>query len=273
MKFLRYLPFLTVAMAGCATDTRLSFLDGEISEMIRERQAEALRQPNLDDPHPVVASAAAADANDNAWEKNPVTRNPGTHELEARTDPKGNQPLARAPIPPAAKLLDLNGLLAQAIYTAPEYRTAKETLMISALTLVISRHTWGPRFFADVAANLNGTPEAGDHDTASNLIADLGVTQNLPFGGSVSATALTTFASFLRQQAANEAPLDTQTAQLQLALTVPLMRGSGRVAQASLVQDERNLVYAARGLRDRPAQPDGEPGRRLFRDPAKPKSH
>lgn len=222
-------------------------LDSAVSDMITDRQSDALHQQGLDDPDPVPGqSRDTHPASERAWDKNPATRNPGAGELEARTDPKGDQPLARPDAPPVAKLLDLDGLLAQAIATAPEYRTAKENLMIAALALVVERHAWGPRFFADVAANLNGTPEAGDHDLASNLVGEMGVSQKLPYGGEVSVTALSTFTSYLAQQSGNTAFADSQNSALQLALTVPLMRGSGRVAQASLIQGERNLVYAAR---------------------------
>lgn len=238
-----------VSATGCAADSRLHFLDDEVGAMIRERQAETLHQPDLDDPEPLVPLLSyTGRTRESAWDKTPGTGNPGVADLEARTDtgPAGNPPGGPAAAAAKPKDLDLNGLLAQAIASAPEYRTAKENLMITALALVVERRAWGPRFFADVGTNLSGTPEAGDHDTAANLIGELGVAQRLPGGGEASVSALSSFTSYLAQSSANSAFSDAQNTRLRLALSMPLMRGSGRIAQESLIQGERNLVYAAR---------------------------
>ena len=102
---------------------------------------------------------------------------------------------------PDAVRLDLEELLAFAIGNSPDYRAEKEELYLAALSLIIERHLWGPRFFAAVTGRLTGSPESNDTPAAASVIGSLGVTQRLPYGGTVSATALADYVTFLREEA------------------------------------------------------------------------
>ncbi len=141
----------------------------------------------------------------------------------------------------------LNDLLAYAIQYSPEYRSRKEDLFITTLLLLRERHLWGPRFFNDTSALFTGTPEAGDYDQALNLVNTTGVTQRLPYGGSVSASALVGVVNKLHQSSSSTSAV-SQNANFVLNASIPLLRGAGMSAREDLIQAERNLVYSTRSF-------------------------
>ncbi len=139
----------------------------------------------------------------------------------------------------------LNDFLAYAIQHSPTYRTRKEDLFIATLALLRERHLWGPRFFNDTSALFTGTPEAGDYDQALNLVNTTGVTQRLPYGGTVSASALVGVVNKLHQSSTSTSAV-SQNANFVLNASIPLLRGAGMAAREDLIQSERNVVYATR---------------------------
>ncbi len=124
-----------------------------------------------------------------------------------------------------------------------EYRSAEEDYILSAIRLLIERHLWSPRFFNDTSATLGGNGEDGTFDTALDIINTLRVTKRLPFGGEVEARWVWQAAQDLRNRVSEEY---TQSSRIVLSGNVPLLRGAGSVARESLIQAERDLVYAAR---------------------------
>jgi len=132
-----------------------------------------------------------------------------------------------------------------AVEHSREYRSRKEELFLAAISLLIERHLWGPRFFNDTTARFDGTPEKGDYDHAFSLVNDLRVTQRLPYGGEVSARALVNFVEQLRT-ASGSITDDSQTTELRIEATIPLLRNAGMIAQEDLIQTSRDLVYATR---------------------------
>ena len=140
----------------------------------------------------------------------------------------------------------IEGIIAHAIEFAPDYRREKEELFLTTLSLIVERHEWGPRFFNTVSANLRGTPESGDFDTALDLVNSFRVTQRLPYGGTASVQALVNYTTLLQQASTNTGPDDTQDAAINASIDLPLLRGAGRVAREDIIQAERELVYAAR---------------------------
>ena len=148
---------------------------------------------------------------------------------------------------PDAVRLNLEELLAFAIGNSPDYRAEKEELYLAALSLIIERHLWGPRFFTAVTGRLTGSPESNDTEAAASVIGSLGVTQRLPYGGTVSATALADYVTFLRE-AADDGDENTASVGVRVSLDLPLLRGAGINSPAynDRIQAERNLIYAVR---------------------------
>lgn len=226
-------------------------LDRDAARLIEARQFHALGDAAPRDPAPLPPIPDDA-TNTPLYDEQPATNNLDRDALPAVTDPAPNLDTDRLPpsfVSPGPTLtLDLEGVLATAIQFAPEYRSEKESLFLTTLALIIERHIWGPRFFSGVTGTLSGTPESGDTDTVATLVADLGVTQLLPYGGDISVRALVDYVAFLQQSSASTAEEETQTGALEFSLNLPLLRDAGVIAREDIIQAERNLIYAVRGF-------------------------
>lgn len=126
-----------------------------------------------------------------------------------------------------------------------EFLSAQEEYLLSAISLLIERHQWGPRFFNVTSASLSASGDDGDFYPALNVVNTLRATRRLPYGGSVEASWVWNATEQLREQATGD--YETSSA-IVLSGNVPLLRGAGLVAQESLIQAERNLVYQARAF-------------------------
>lgn len=124
-----------------------------------------------------------------------------------------------------------------------EYRRAEEDYILAAIRLLIEQHRWGPRFFADSSLRASGAGDDGEFDHALDIVNTLRATKRLPFGGQVEARLVWNATEQLRDVATRRY---RQSSELALSADIPLLRGAGRVARESLIQSERDLVYAAR---------------------------
>ena len=214
--------------------------------MIDRRQRLSLGQQGVND-----ASAGRPQnpaANPALYQAQPATYNPAASDLPATPAKPGEgdaQSVSTHADAPQV-VFDLPALLAYSIENAPEYRSEKEALFLETLSLIIERHEWGPRFFSTLSTGVSGTPEAGDFDTALDIVNDFTITQRLPYGGTASVNALVNYTNLLQQASTSTSAVQTQNTRVGAAINLPLLRGSGQVARESLIQAERNLVYAAR---------------------------
>lgn len=126
-----------------------------------------------------------------------------------------------------------------------EYRRAEEDYILAAINLLIEQHRWGPRFFADSSLRASGAGDDGEFDHALGIINTLRATKRLPSGGQVEARMVWNATEQLRNVATRRY---RQSSELALSADIPLLRGAGRVARESLIQSERDLVYAARNF-------------------------
>jgi outer membrane protein TolC len=121
------------------------------------------------------------------------------------------------------------------------YQTAKEDLYLSALALTLERHLWTPQFSGSLRGVYGNYGEIRDFDQATRFVAELGVSQRLPYGGEFTAQAVSTL---IRDVKKSITASEGSTASL--TLDIPLLRGAGHVAQEDLIQLERSLTYAVR---------------------------
>lgn len=224
--------------------------------MIRDSHREHLGKDAPADDLPLSERPSADLSKSNAYEKSPATVNPSVDELpatpavqeETLADPAQRKvPVTQAEkdaLAPDVLVLDLEKALATAIERSRDYRTQRETLYLAALSVLAENHLWGPRFFSSVSAAVSGTPEDGEHDHALSVVGQFGATQRLPYGGSVSATALVNFVTLLKDTTGGAG--EGQDAALVLSARLPLLRGAGQVARENQIQVYRNLVYATR---------------------------
>ncbi len=245
---------LASSAIGCAGPDRLSLIDQQVDSLIRDRQAQALGQGSQNDTSPLPPDRTTAIGQD-LYDPIPTTVNPAAKHLAVEnTSAPDQQHLPKADRNQQvdaqttdALSLDIEGALAYAIAHSREYRREKENLFLATLAFLREEHLWGPRFFDTVTSQFAGTPESGDHDQAFELINELRVTQRLPYGGEVSASALVTLVDQLRAASGSTAT-DQQDAELVLEAAIPLLRGAGWAAREDLIQAKRGLVYAVRAF-------------------------
>jgi len=221
-------------------------LDREVGMMIAERQRMSMGAQGV--TAPTVGMPRAEASTTDPYAEHPDTFNPAASELPAEQAdaPAASEYNPKQPVTDEAIELDLQALLAYAIEHAPEYRSEKERLFLATLSLIIERHAWGPRFFNTLSADVAGTPESGDYDTALDLLNDFTVTQRLPYGGDVSVSALVNYTNLIQRASTTTTAEEVQDAAINASIDLPLLRGAGQVAREDLIQAERDLVYAAR---------------------------
>ena len=189
-------------------------------------------------------------------EKNPPTFNPPASEMEyvttSATD--AEQVLQRLQnyqeMEEDALELGLQESLLFAFRNAREFQFAQEEYILACLSLLIEQHRWVPRFFDNLTTSVIADPDNGFYTTSMSVVNEWGVTQKLPYGGEVSARYLASFSDFLHQEVTQGDDPSRLTSQFVLGASIPFLRGSGPIAQESLIQAERNLVYAARRFED-----------------------
>jgi len=230
-----------LAHSGCASQ---SSVRDDIRSVVANR-SETLGGDSLE-PSIDFASPTAFDRRGQADER-PASINPAASELTyavARPD----RDVARALEQYAqtsdaiAVPIDLTTAWTIAQNSAREYISAEESYILDSIRLLIERHLWGPRFFADTALSVIGSTDGGQ-DTALSIINTLRVTQRLPYGGEVEARGVWAATEQLRATATEDY---VESTDLILSGNIPLLRGAGLVARESLIQAERDLVYGAR---------------------------
>ena len=177
----------------------------------------------------------------------PPTANPAASELRFTPDGDAESVVRRlgtyAETSPDAIEMALSDALIYATENAREYRFAEEDYLLEALRLISERHLWGPRLFNDTSVDVIAIGDNDLFDSSVRLVNDLQVTQRLPYGGEITASVLASVTRDLHEHVAGE---NVQSLDLLFTLDIPLLRGAGWVARESLLQSERNVVYAAR---------------------------
>lgn len=185
-------------------------------------------------------------------DKHPTTWNPSADQLSyvptAKTD--AEEVLTRLNAYQQANddapVIGLQDSLEWSFANSQEYQYAEEDYVLSCLALLIEQHRWVPRVFDTFSPTYDAKSDDGFYKTAFKMVNEWGVEQKLPYGGEVSARWVSNFSKDLhRKVSSGENPSDI-TSQFILGASIPFLRGAGPVAQESLIQSERNVVYAAR---------------------------
>jgi outer membrane protein TolC len=239
---------LLLFASGCES---LATIDRKVDERLRasaELVGEASSLPRYDSSRYTEGSAFPGSSRD---EDSPPTVNPPIETLRVErrdisletTDQIISRFNSMVETPADAELLTFTAAMACAQSNAPEYLTAEEAYIITALRLLIEEHRWGPRFFNETSVGF--TANANNDGRYANTVAilnDFGVTQRLPYGGEVSARFLVDATEQLDEAVAG----DSQSADILLSASIPLLRGAGGVADETRTQARRDLIYAAR---------------------------
>lgn len=195
-----------------------------------------------------VRSSTISDSSRGLHDKRPETVNPSAGDLEFNAADEARDVEGRldtfARGSESARIMDLEDVLRESQSTAREFINAEEEYILAVLRLLIQRHQWGPRFFNDVTASANITPDGtGDFSSAARIVNEFRVTQRLPYGGDIEARALWEASQQLRSVAGDQY---RTASELSVSANIPLLRDAGLIAQEDIIQAERDVIYAAR---------------------------
>ncbi|MCH7704349.1 MAG: serine/threonine protein kinase [Planctomycetes bacterium] len=138
-------------------------------------------------------------------------------------------------------VFDLRKGLAYALENARDFQSAKEDLYLAALDLTLERHLWTPQFVASVQADYDNFDDGSELDSAMSTVSEVSVSQQLPFGGEVTARIIH---ALVRE--VGDLVGKGESGRVVLDARIPLLRGAGRVAYESRYSSEREMVYAVR---------------------------
>src|SRR5688572_11514090 len=136
-------------------------------------------------PSPRTGDSREGEDDPENFNKTPPSRNPAATDLTYQSlDPavvdeadEVERRLAAAQSLPTENvvILDLNGALSQAQQTAREYLSAEEEYILAAIRLLIERHDWDPRLFADISADYESVQVDGNTDSVLRILGQAGV--------------------------------------------------------------------------------------------------
>ena len=257
------LAVVSLAAAGCYPG--LEAIDKETADRIR-KASEDTQAPGAAEL-PDIKSKYEGNwfVEDRPHLRQPVTLNPEAKDIafrdrkqrELETNAVIGRLQAMNIVGPDAIRLTLSSSLEFAFKNAFEVNNAQQAYILSALRLLTAENFFALLPNADVGTNIrtvdgsNIGSSAGigedQYNTTLNLVNNLGLTQRLPLGGTLSAKVATTWS----EQLANAIGTETQIGSfLNLGAELPFLRGAGLVASADLIQAQRNMVYSARTYED-----------------------
>ncbi len=154
--------------------------------------------------------------------------------LRAEEEPYLGEP--RSEVPPAViGLIDAVGI---AVRNNRDYRTRRENVYLSALSLTLDRYLWKPIFSGVLSGELAND---GDEETLS-AAGTFGFSQLLYAGGGLTLSIATDLLRFTTGD-----PREVAASVISLDIIQPLWRGFGRkIARENLTQAERDTLYAIR---------------------------
>ncbi len=156
---------------------------------------------------------------------------------EAAEERPEDSPAEPAELPQApALVLDLPQALELAVRGNRDHQGRRESLYLEALSLASVRHSFAPQLSMTLSYLFS---DADDLAPSNDLGLAAGVGQILPWGGDLSLDLASDFSTSDGNGAF--------TTSAGISLTQPLLRGAGAaISHESLIQAERNLVYAIR---------------------------
>lgn len=160
---------------------------------------------------------------------------------ESTSRPTPTMAVASQPTRLRDRRFTLTDALAFALLHRREYQTAKEDLYLAALALTLERHLWTPQFAANLRTTYGNFGEIRNFDQAMKWVADLSMSQRLPYGGEFTAKAISTLVRDVGKTITAE-----EDSSIELGLRVPLLRNAGNIAREELIRLERLLTYAVR---------------------------
>jgi outer membrane protein TolC len=241
---------LLIGLVGCGEQMRQ--VDIRTDDLVKERNAVLASGIR---PAPALSTDSYPEGDpfpkDTPELNEPSTVDPAADDLaftgRTEAESEADAIIARirrlADTPADAEPLTLDYAIAFAQQNATEYTGAEETYLLSALSLIVQEHLFEPRFYNET--KIDAGEGIGRYDAALRVANDFGVRQRLPYGGEVTARFL---AGLTRNIDDASTEGGVQNAGFIVEGRLPLLQGGGIVARESLIQAQRNLVYASRSF-------------------------
>jgi outer membrane protein TolC len=137
--------------------------------------------------------------------------------------------------------LDFFGSLKYGVEHSRSYQDTMADLYVSALNVSLQRHLFDPIPSAGASLTYVGGQKDTAYQAALDATTSVGVTQKLPYGGTLAAQGLVTFVNALSNTVDS-----AENASVVLSASIPLLRGAGMVNLEPLISGERQLVYQVR---------------------------
>jgi outer membrane protein TolC len=261
---------LPLLLCGCSAAHHAREADRDVQRLVRDREKKTLDYtPQVDVGAPIASAVPAR-----AYEKIPTSPiapksappievervvlpplplgpDPGLLESPEEQSSQWGAELAgryrpREPLGPPlpqelAPKFDLFSSLAYAVQHSRAYQDEMEEVYGTALAVTLERHLFTPRPFARTGIQYTGGQRTSDFKSALAVTNEIGLRQQLPYGGEVTASALVDFVNALHGNVE-----DGETASLALTGSMPLLRGFGMINLEPLISSERELIYKVR---------------------------
>lgn len=276
MKRLSYIVILALIVSGCTAEDYQRQADFQVDKLVKDRQQQTLAYKSQ-----VKADLTApTELTKKSYAELPTTPLPPQALPPLEVAPRGleyapigpqnlfsgmelpqDEPLSieearrpglerlrLGPTPTASTIpaMDLFGAIEYAVEHGRDYQAQMEDLYLVALDVTLEQHLFEPRPFANTGITYVGGQGRGvDYRSALAITNTVGIRQQLPYGGEITAQALVDFV-----QALNDGATDGESAQLVLSGTIPLLRGAGKVNLEPLIQSHRDLVYQVRDFEE-----------------------
>ena len=244
-----------VVMAGCQSDAE--WVDQRLDRVLDASSGDIGGDSQVPDTDGWMAGAGNAFPPDRLVDNHPPTDNPPAEELrfkgqnftEADADQIIERMTAMEEPDPDALNLSLEGAIKYATVHAIDYINAEQNYMLAGLSLLIEEHRWEPNFFNNLTVDSqigSFLGLEGRFDSALTVVNDFGVSQRLPYGGTVSASLIAGTTNLLDNFFFDGG--FSNNVDVVLSADIPLLRGAGTTAREPLIQARRNLIYAARAF-------------------------
>ena len=219
--------FLLLALTACSPSRYVDSADREVGELLRDFDRRVLADRQSSVAYPVLLPPP------------PVEQT--SDDPFAPVDTSGP---AEPESAESVQILDLDAALELAVENGRDFVSRRETLYLAGLGFSSVRFAFGPQF--DATLNLIYGDQKGGPRTYS-LQGSTGVSQILPTGGILSVDAGLGTTRFEGPHFGDPDRGRGYESDISIRLSQPLLRGAGYdVSHESLVQAERDLVYALR---------------------------
>ncbi len=165
--------------------------------------------------------------------------NPAISSKSADTSAAAQQAVAAEGQTPPQVILSLKAAIAMAVNRNIDLRIESQNSRMAAVDSIKSRGIYNPVLNASSTGGISAVPGEAFFST-KNLTSSIGLIQNLPTGGNISAT---TQAGYFRYSPSTTASKEWQST-AGLALTQPLLKNGG------VETFEMNITLAATTLQD-----------------------